>query len=62
MAENSLTKHWKPAIDYHVGYMWLCLNRRDNSTSLDIQTIIEPLFSDQRFASEHTNEHLSAHV
>ena len=51
--ENGLTQRWKPAVDYHLGFKWLWLNRGDGSSKVDIQTIIEPLFADQRFANEH---------
>ena len=57
--EESLTKRWKPAVDYHIGFKWLWLNRGSTTgnTTVDIQVVISPLFADQRFAAEHTKEH-----
>lgn len=54
--ELSLAKRWKPAIDYHVGFKWLWLNRGHTKSPVDIQVIVDPLFADQRFAAEHPNE------
>ncbi|KAF8270377.1 hypothetical protein EI94DRAFT_1571478 [Lactarius quietus] len=51
--EDSLTKRWKPAVEYHVGFKWLWLNRGDAGSTVDIQVVIDPLFADQRFAAEH---------
>jgi len=51
--EDSLTKRWKPAVDYHVGFKWLWLNRGGASSTVDIQVVIDPIFADQRFAAEH---------
>ncbi|KAH9171535.1 hypothetical protein EDB89DRAFT_1971767 [Lactarius sanguifluus] len=51
--EDSLTKRWKPAVDYHVGFKWLC-------STVDIQVFIDPLFADQHFEAEHLNEHQHA--
>ncbi|KAH9007513.1 hypothetical protein EDB83DRAFT_2236405 [Lactarius deliciosus] len=58
--EDSLTKRWKPAVDYHVGFKWLWLNRGSASSTVDIQVFIDPLFADQRFEVEHPNEHQHA--
>jgi hypothetical protein len=49
-------KRWKPAVDYHVGFKWLWLNRGRTESPVDIQVIFDPLFADQRFAAEHPNE------
>ncbi|KAH9023197.1 hypothetical protein EDB84DRAFT_477760 [Lactarius hengduanensis] len=57
--ENSLTKRWKPAVDYHVGFKWLWLNR-GSASSVDIQVLIDPLFADQRFDADLVAEHLHA--
>jgi hypothetical protein len=54
--EVSLTNRWKPAVDYHVGFKWLWLNRGHTESPVDIQVIIDPPFADQRFAAEHPNE------
>ena len=51
--ENSLARRWRPAVDYHVGFKWLWLNRGAASTTVDIQVVVDPLFADQRFALEH---------
>lgn len=55
--EDSLTKRWKPAVDYHVGFKWLWLNRGSANSTVDVQALIDPLFADQRFAAEHTDKH-----
>ena len=52
---------WKAAVDYHVGFKWLWLNRGDANSTVDIQTAIDPQFADQRFAAEHAIEHQPAH-
>jgi hypothetical protein len=54
--ELSLVKRWKPAVDYHVGFKWLWLNRGRAGSPVDIQVVTDPLFADQRFALEHPNE------
>jgi hypothetical protein len=54
--ELGLVKRWKPAVDYHVGFKWLWLNRGHTESPVDIQVITDPLFADQRFAAEHPNE------
>ncbi|KAI0262943.1 hypothetical protein BC834DRAFT_844847 [Gloeopeniophorella convolvens] len=51
--ENSLTKRWKPAVDYHVGFKWLWLNRGSSNSTVDIETLDDPPFADQRFVAEH---------
>ena len=51
--DNSLAQRWRPAVDYHVGFKWLWLNRGAASTTVDIQVVVDPLFADQRFALEH---------
>ncbi|TFY74398.1 hypothetical protein EWM64_g9614, partial [Hericium alpestre] len=45
--DNPLTAHWGSALDYHVGTKWIWLNR--GNASVDIQMVMGPLFSDQRF-------------
>jgi len=54
--ELSLVKRWKPAVDYHVGFKWLWLNRGRDESAVDMQVVNDPLFADQRFALEHPNE------
>jgi len=54
--ELSLAKRWKPAVDYHVGFKWLWLNRGRAESPVDIQVVTDPIFADQRFAQEHPNE------
>ncbi|KAI0290463.1 hypothetical protein BC826DRAFT_913080 [Russula brevipes] len=56
--ELSLVKRWKPAVEYHVGFKWIWLNRGRTSSPVDIQLIADPLFADQRFAAEHP-EHIA---
>ncbi|KAA1478774.1 hypothetical protein DENSPDRAFT_788424 [Dentipellis sp. KUC8613] len=46
--ENTLTANWGSALDYHVGIKWIWLNRGHGK--VDVATIMDPLFSDQRFA------------
>jgi hypothetical protein len=47
---------WKPAVDYHVGFKWLWLNRGQTGFPVDMQTFIDPPFADQRFAKEHPDQ------
>ncbi|KAI0253916.1 hypothetical protein BJV78DRAFT_1274386 [Lactifluus subvellereus] len=54
--EDSLTKRWKPAVEYHVGFKWLWLNRGSTDSPVDIQVIVDPPFADQRFAAESADE------
>jgi hypothetical protein len=54
--ESSLAKRWKPAVDYHVGFKWLWLNRGRAESPVDLQVVTDPLFADQRFALEHPFE------
>ena len=49
-----LTKRWGPAVQYHVGFKWLWLNRGRTELPIDIQVIFDPQFADQRFATEHS--------
>jgi len=51
--ENGLTKRWGPAVEYHIGFKWLWLNRGHTESPVDIQAIFDPMFADQRFAVEH---------
>ena len=53
---ESLVKRWKPAVEYHVGFKWLWLNRGHAESPVDIQVVADPVFADQRFALEHPNE------
>ncbi|KAI0062200.1 hypothetical protein BV25DRAFT_1804413 [Artomyces pyxidatus] len=48
--KNSLTSRWGSVIDYHVGTKWIWLNR--GSASVWVETIVDPLFADQRHAAE----------
>lgn len=57
--ELSLTMRWKPALEYHVGFKWIWLNRGYTESLLDMQVIIDPPFADRRFAAEHLD--LSSH-
>jgi hypothetical protein len=50
--EDSIAQRWKPAVEYHVGFKWLWLNRGAAGTPVDIQVFVDPLFADQRFALE----------
>ena len=50
---------WKPALEYHVGFKWIWLNRGYTESLLDMQVIIDPPFADRRFAAEHLD--LSSH-
>jgi hypothetical protein len=54
--ELSLVKRWKPAVDYHVGFKWLWLNRGRATSPIDIRVVTDPLFADQRFALDHPTE------
>jgi hypothetical protein len=54
--EESLTKRWKPAVEYHVGFKWLWLNRGSTDSPIEMQTLIDPPFADQLFATEYANE------
>jgi len=49
----SLTKRWGPAVQYHVGFKWLWLNRGHTELPIDIQVVLDPTFADQRFAEAH---------
>lgn len=51
--EDSLTKRWKSAVEYHVGFKWLWLNRGSTDSPVDIQVHVDPPFADQRFAAEY---------
>ncbi len=54
--ESGLAKRWGPAVNYHVGFKWLWLNRGRVESPVEIQVVTDPLFADQRFALEHANE------
>ncbi|KAI0049686.1 glycosyltransferase family 8 protein [Auriscalpium vulgare] len=49
-ADNSLTQRWGSALDYHAGFKWIWLNR--GSAALRIETVADPVFTDQRYAAE----------
>lgn len=51
-----MAKRWKPAVDYHVGFKWLWLNRGHAESPVDMQVVTDPVFADRRFAMEHPNE------
>jgi len=51
--EFPLTKSWKAAVEYHVGFKWLWLNRGFKKSLIDIQMHINPKFADERFAEQH---------
>ncbi|KAH8827486.1 hypothetical protein DL96DRAFT_1710610 [Flagelloscypha sp. PMI_526] len=54
--ENKLNRQWGAAVQYHVGFKWIWLNRFSFDSSkptVDIQTA-ETLFDDQKFAKEHS--------
>ena len=55
--DNNLAQRWKPAVEYHVGFKWLWLNRGDGNATVDMRTVFEPMFADERFAAEHANQH-----
>ncbi|OCH95218.1 hypothetical protein OBBRIDRAFT_720832 [Obba rivulosa] len=52
--ENSLTKRWWPAVQYHVGFKWLWLNRRRDmpAGNVTIETVEDVKFADELFAIE----------
>ena len=54
--ELSLVKRWKPAVDYHVGFKWLWLNRGRVESPVDLLVVTNPQFADQRFALDHPTE------
>ena len=54
--EESLTKRWGSAVEYHVGFKWLWLNRGSTDSAVDMQTIIDPPFADECFAEEYADE------
>ena len=49
--ENILTQRWGSTVDAHVGTKWIWLNR--GHASLDMQTIVEPKFGDEKFAEQY---------
>jgi hypothetical protein len=51
-----LSKRWGPAVNYHIGFKWLWLNRGFTKSPVDIQVTFDPIFADQRFALEHPEE------
>ncbi|KAH9967909.1 hypothetical protein BC827DRAFT_1258104 [Russula dissimulans] len=51
--EVPLTMRWKAAVEYHVGFKWLWLNRGFKKAPLDILMVINPKFADERFADQH---------
>ena len=49
--EDSLTRRWKPAVDYHVGFKWLWLNHAQNDdTKITLETVYDVTFADERNA------------
>ncbi|KAH8827485.1 hypothetical protein DL96DRAFT_1816461 [Flagelloscypha sp. PMI_526] len=54
--ENKFNRGWGAAVQYHVGFKWIWLNRFSFDSpkpKVDIQ-IAETLFEDQKFAKEHS--------
>ncbi|KAH8833497.1 hypothetical protein DL96DRAFT_1457234, partial [Flagelloscypha sp. PMI_526] len=54
--ENKLSRRWGAAVQYHVGFKWIWLNRFSFDSSIpkiDIQ-IVDTLFEDQKFARQHS--------
>jgi hypothetical protein len=51
---NSVTQRWGPAVSYHSGFKWIWLNQGQKTTpaSLEILTIYNVVFEDERYASE----------
>ncbi|KAI9510364.1 hypothetical protein F5148DRAFT_976872 [Russula earlei] len=54
--EVGLTIRWKAAVEYHVGFKWLWLNRGRKKFPMDVQVVLNPKFADERFAEAHPDK------